>query len=327
MPSGLAIVAVRRDGPADRAGVVPGETIEAVDGVPLTGRERDAMVEMIKGAPGTRVSLALRIAAGGDLRHVEATRGKVESDSVPAVRTIAGAPRIGYLRLSQFSETTPSESRDALRSLVNDGAAAIVLDLRHNLGGVVQAAVDVASLFLPPDTLVCTARARDGAREYFTAVKDGFDPLTLPLVVLVDESSASASEILAGALQDHGRALVAGDRTYGKFLMQTLVPLAHRGALVRLTTARYVTPRGRSDQRGAARSLTAGLMPDVRVPLRSREESDALAIQFAREAGPAWKTFASRDSSPVAPDRQLATALELLRGAVAPAEPVSPRVN
>jgi carboxyl-terminal processing protease len=326
-PAGLLVTAVRRGGPADRAGLQPGDTIEKVGPVPVTGRERDAVVDMIRGPEGTVVELSVRPAAGGDARQVLATRAKVESDSVTAVRTFDGAPPVGYVRLSQFTENTAPEARDALRGLQGRGAAAIVLDLRRNLGGVVQAAVDVASLFLPPETLVCTARSRDGVKEYRTRVKDGFEPLALPLVVLVDEWSASASEILAGALQDHGRAVLLGTRTYGKFVMQTVVPLTLRGAAVRLTTARYATPHGRSDQKDAAHGSLGGLMPDVLLPLRSRDEDEALSIAFSRECGPAWAVLAGRDAVNDPPDRQLAGALALVRGGDAPAEPVSPRAN
>lgn len=327
VPAGLQIVAVRRDGPADSAGIVPGETIERVGDEPVTGRSRDAVIDMIKGAPGTTVELWLRPAGAGDLRRVVATRAMLDADMVPSVRVLAGAPPIGYLRLAQFTDTTAADARAALRSLVKDGAQSIVLDLRRNLGGVVQSAVDVASLFLPEGTLVCSARARDGSHEYHAAVKDSFEPLRLPLVVLVDESSASASEILAGALQDHGRALIVGERTYGKFVMQTVVPLANRGAMLRITTARYATPHGRSDQRDPAHDLAGGLMPDVRVPLGSRDEDDALRLEFGRQCGLAWKVLPGRDAHSGPPDRQLAAALELLRGGAAPAEPVAPRAR
>ena len=328
VPGGLLLVAVRRGGPADLAGVLPGETLERVGDVPLTGRERDAQVELIKGPTGSKAELWLRPAKGGELRHVTVTRAKVDLDTVPSVRTIEGPPAVGYLRLSQFSDTTGAEAREALRGVLARSPSAFVLDLRRNLGGVVQAAVDVASLFLPPGTDVCVVRSREGTRAYRTAVKDGFEPLAQPLVVLTDESTASASEILAGALQDHGRAVIVGERTYGKFLMQTIVPLTTRNAMLRLTTARYETPRGRSDQRDLARNRAGGLLPDVRVPLRSQDEQYALAIAFGRQAGPAWKVVEGRAASAAdAPDRQLAAALDLLAGRAPPAEPVPPRAE
>jgi carboxyl-terminal processing protease len=327
VPAGLLVVAVRRGGPAEAAGIEPGDTIEKVAGEPLTGRDRDAMIEAIKGLEGTTVALSVR-APSGDERAIAVTRGKVELDTVPAVRTFDGAPRIGYLRLSQFSDATTTEARDGLRTLTAQGVGGLVLDLRRNLGGVVQAAVDLASLLLPEDSLVCTSRARDGGHAYRTALHDGFEPIVaLPLVVLVDENSASASEILAGALQDHGRAALVGERTYGKFVMQTIVPLARRGAMLRLTTARYETPRGRTAQRDPDRGVLGGLQPDVRVPLRTADERRALEESFVRQAGLAWRVLPSHDRSAEPPDPQLAAALSLLRGGAAPPEPIPPRAN
>jgi carboxyl-terminal processing protease len=326
-PSGLLVVAVRGGGPADLVGVLPGDVIEKVGDVPVAGRGRDEMIELIKGPPDTRVALWLAATERGPARRVEPTRARLDLDTVPAARTIPGAPVVGYVRISQFADSTSSEAREAFASVVRGGATALVLDLRRNLGGVVQAAVDVASLVLPPDTLVCTARGRGGDRSYRTVEHDDFAPLDLPLVVLVDEASASASEILAGALQDHARATLVGARTYGKFVVQTVVPLSHRGAAMRITTSRYVTPRGRSDQRDPARDVLGGLQPDVRAPLLSRDESDALRTQFNRDAGLAWRVLTGRDPTEPAPDRQLAAALDLLRGGGAPAEPVSPRTD
>jgi carboxyl-terminal processing protease len=325
VPAGLLIVAVRRGGPADAAGVVPGETVERIGTEAVTGRGRDQVIDMIRGPEGTDVEMWLRAAPGGELRRVAMKRARLDLDTVPSVRTIEGAQRIGYLRLAQFTDTTAADARDAVSGMAAAGVSGIVLDLRRNLGGVVSSAVDVAGIFLPPGSLVCVSRARDGAHAYRTAEADAPPVVTLPLVLLVDESSASASEILAGALQDHGRAVLVGGRTYGKFVMQAIVPLADRGATLRLTTARYETPRGRSCQRDPHRGATGGLCPDVRVPLATDEEQRALGIEFARQAGPAWKVMDGRDPASDPPDPQLGAALALLRGGAAPAEPVPPR--
>jgi carboxyl-terminal processing protease len=326
-PNGMLVVAVRRGGPAEAAGIVPGDTIERVGDVPVIGRTRDEMIDLVKGPPSTPVTLWVLGAGAGQARRVEATRALVELDTVPAVRMLEGVPRIGYVRVAQFTDTTAADVRAALRTLASSSPEALVLDLRRNLGGVVQAAVDVAALFLPPDTLVCSVRSRDGLREHRTEKKDGFEELSLPLVVLTDGATASASEILAGALQDHGRAVVVGDRTYGKFVMQTIVPLGHRGAALRLTTAHYLTPLGRSDQRDPAHNLAGGLMPDVRVPLTTREEDVALREGFGRQCGLAWNVLPGRERGPATSDRQLAAAVALLRGADAPAEPVPARTD
>jgi carboxyl-terminal processing protease len=234
---------------------------------------------------------------------------------------------VGYVRVAQFTDTTAADVRKALRTLSAASPDALVLDLRRNLGGVVQAAVDVAALFLPPGTPVCSVRAREGVREHRTETKDGFDAVALPLAVLVDQGTASASEILSGALQDHGRCVLVGDRTYGKFVMQSIVPLSNRGAALRLTTAHYVTPRGRSDQRDPARGLAGGLMPDVRVPLLARAEDEKLVAEFDSQCGLDWNVLAGHDLSAATEDRQLDAAVALLRGADPPGEPVPPRAN
>jgi carboxyl-terminal processing protease len=325
-PTGMLVVGVRKGGPADKAGVGLGDVIEKVGGTPLTGRDRDAMIETIKGPEGTSVELSVRPAGGGEPRTLTTVRAKIEVDAVPSVRVLPGSPSVGYVRVGQFTDTTAADAREAFRTVVGQGARTLVLDLRHDLGGVVQAAVDVASLFLAPETLVCVSRSREGAREYRTAVKDGFEPLDLPLIVLVDRSTASASEILAGALQDHGRAVLVGERTYGKFVMQTIIPLAHRDAVLQLTTARYETPRGRSDQRDEVHGVPGGLMPDVYSSLRSKDEEYAVAVEFARQAGLAWKVLPGREATGAA-DRQLQAAIDLLRGGPAPADMVAPRTN
>ena len=322
---GLLVTAVREGAPADRAGVLPGDVIERVDGQPVTGRDLDQTVAMLRGEPGTSVAVDLR--RGGAALSLTVERALVPSDTVPAVRTIpgdaAGTAPVGYVRIEQFADTTAHDVRDALETFRRDGVGAVVLDLRQNLGGVVHGAVDVASLFLPEGAVVCVVRRREGGELQRTKTFEGFTPTDVPLVLLVDEQTASASEILSGALQDHGRAVLVGERTWGKFLVQTLVETRAEKSIVRLTTARYETPRGRSGPRDESRGPLAGLQPDVRVPLLSTAERDALRLTFAAQLGPHWKS-PPRDDRP-APDRALDAALALVRGGPPPAVRVSVR--
>jgi len=320
-PGGLQISAVRERSPADLAGVEPGDVFERVGDEILAGRDVDKMLALIRGEPGTSISVSFT--RDGEARSATIERALVPSDTVRAVQLLAGDPPLGYLRIEQFADTTAGEVRDALATLLRGGARGVVLDLRENLGGVVRGAVDVASLFLPPDTTVCVVRRREGGEVDSTRRPDGFEPVTLPLAVLVDENTASASEILAGALQDHGRAVLVGDRTWGKFLVQTLVETRSDGGVVRLTTARYETPRGRSAPRDEARGLLGGLQPDVRAPEISSVDRDLLRVEFSRQTGPRWKTLPGRVSGPRG--RALAAAVRLLRGGAPPAEPVPPR--
>lgn len=332
VPEGLWIVAVRVDGPADAAGILPGETLTAVDGEALTGRDVDGMVGLIKGPEGTDVALTVRAADGAE-RTVGVVRGAVGIDTVPAAFLIPspepGGLPVAYLRLSGFSEQSGEEVRRALDEMAQGGAAALVLDLRDNLGGVVSSAVGVASLFLPPGSVVCRTWTRGPERVYETpSVTDPHAPTDLPLVVLVNESSASASELLAGALQDHGRAVLLGERTFGKFLVQTLFELdSLPGAVARITTARYVTPRGRSAQQDRQNGVRGGMIPDVVVRMETAQR-DAMELAFARHLNPrTWRVAEGEEGVAAEPkdDPQLAAALALLRGGGPPAERVAAR--
>ncbi len=363
--AGMLVVAVYRNGPADRAGLEPGDLVTQVDDTSIVGMPLDQSITLVKGPEKSDVTLwIVRDAKTGeesraeenrrDGRSAEAvpktvTRGLVGLDTVPAVRLLVAPDGLGggvaYVRVAQFSETTPQEVRSALDDLIEgQGASSIVLDLRENLGGVVSAAVDLAGLFLPDDELVCVTRSRDGVRPYTVdrertervasqllgpgrdaddvrrAEGDASAPFDQPLVVLVDANSASASEILAGALQDHGRAVLVGERSYGKFLVQTLVELRSSEALVKVTTARYETPRGRSGQRNERTGVRGGIMPDVRVPLTDLQRRSVFEA-FREQAGPRWRVLDERDGSPSAADSQLNAALDLLREGRPPAEP------
>jgi len=323
---GLLVAAVYRDGPADRGGLEPGDVVTRVDDFDIVGVPLEESIVRVKGPEATDVTLWV-VRDGADAVPKVVTRGIVGLDTVPAVRLLAGpggGQGVAYIRVAQFSESTPDEVRDGLLDLVDaQGATSIILDLRQNLGGVVSAAVDLAGLFLPDGELVCVTRARDGERRYTidrgSEDGDAPAPFELPLVVLVDGGSASASEILAGALQDHGRAVLVGERTYGKFLVQTLLPLRASDALVRVTTARYETPRGRSGQRNERTGARGGIMPDVRVPLPT-EARLAVFTAFRDQAGPRWRVLDDREGAPSDEDAQLNSALDLLRGESAPAE-------
>lgn len=316
-PGGLRVTGVRDLGPAARAGIVPGEILESADGNALSGRDREELLRFLKGPVGTHVSIVVR-ALDGTPRTVAVERAQVALDTVPSVRLLPGSPAIGYVRIEQFSDSTIADVREAIADLRRDGAGAYVLDLRQNLGGVVRAAEAVASLFLPDGTLVCTTRRRDGAEEHRTRAEQVAPDVASPLAILVDESTASASEILAGALQDHGRGVLVGERTYGKFYVQTLVPTATSGAVVRLTTSRYETPSGRVLQRDEARGVAGGLLPDVHAAIPSREARAMLQLTFASQSGPHWRTL-PRGSEAEAMDAQLAAAVSLLRGGQPPA--------
>jgi carboxyl-terminal processing protease len=254
---GLRIIEVFKGSPAAKAKIVPGDVVVGVNGTSLKGRPRDQSVALIKGRTGTDVRL--RIAHGGHEREVTLTRSTI---SVPVVqtkeRTVAGR-KLAVIRLAQFSSGAHAELYAAVRRALSHKDKGIVLDLRKNPGGLVTEAQLVASAFLA-DGKVVTTKGRSVPTRTLNATGDPVAPRT-PLVVLVDRDSASASEIVAGALQDHRRAKLVGTRTYGKGVFQQVLELDNGGALD-ITAGQYFTPNGRN-LGGRGTSQGAGLSPDV----------------------------------------------------------------
>jgi len=255
---GLRVAQVFDGSPAKSAGIKPGDVIVAADGRSLKGRSEEASVELIKGPPGTDVRLTY--IHRGRKRTVTVTRATV---SVPVVAThlrrVAGL-KLGILALSQFSSGAHGEVDAGLRRLLRRGARGLVLDLRDNGGGLVKEAQLVASAFLRGGPIV-TTRGRDVPTRTLDAGDDPIAP-RLPLVVLVDGQTASASEIVAGALQDRHRALIVGRPTFGKGVFQELIGLTNGGALD-ITAGQYFTPSGRNLGGGGVRT-GKGITPDVR---------------------------------------------------------------
>ena len=223
---------------------------------------------------------------------------------------------IGYLRIVRFQENTAADLRTALAKLRKDGVRSLVLDLRSDYGGVLPASVAAADCFLSGGAVVIT-RGRNGDDPQ-AADADPDDMLEEPLVLLVDGTTASAAEILAGALQDHRRAVLVGERTYGKFLVQRIVPIRLQGeeVAVRLTTARYYTPFGRNLQRDDARGVRGGIVPDVPVAADDAQRK-AMDAAFEAQMGLDWDALPEGAEPP--PDVVLDRALAVLRDGAAAA--------
>ena len=232
--------------PAYRAGLRYGDRIDAVDGVSMHGKLSAEVRDKIRGPRGTEVKLSLTRAADGKSENVLIGRDAVSQPSVPDRYMIT--PDVGYIDMRRgFNSDTAAGLSAALNYLHAKGMKSLVLDLRDNPGGFLQQAKKVAEKFLPAPQLILTQKSRDGLNDQIYR-SENRDPDRTPLVILVDDFTASASEIVAGAMQDHDRALIVGQTSFGKGLVQSIIPLEY-GAGLTLTSAKYYTPSGRLIQR------------------------------------------------------------------------------
>ena len=264
----IKVISPIDDTPAQKAGLQAGDLIIRLDDTPVKGMSLNDAVARMRGEPGTDITLTIIRDGAEKPLKVTITRDVIK---VKSVRTQVLEPGFGYLRISHFQSRTAEDARAALQELKqdNDGRLeGLILDLRNNPGGILSAAVGVSDLFLDKGLIVYTEGRIDDSRLRFNAKPaDLLD--NAPVVVLVNAGSASASEIVAGALQDHKRAIIMGQKTFGKGSVQTVLPVSNAAAL-KLTTARYFTPSGRSIQ-------VSGIEPDValvRVKVESLEDEE-----------------------------------------------------
>lgn len=267
----LMIVAPIEDTPGDRAGLKSGDLILAVDGQPTKGMTASDAVRVIRGPKGTAVELLI-FSKGDTAAHtVSLTR-----DTIPVISVKSRELEPGYywIRLTQFSERTTTELAQALRDISKTGELkGIVLDMRNNPGGLLGQAVNVSDMFLR-DGMIVSMRGRNPENNQEFKAKAQAADIAAPMVVLINSGSASAAEIVAGALGDHSRALLVGEQTFGKGSVQSIYPLPD-GAGVKLTTAIYYTPNGKSIQ-------GEGITPDIVVPFED-QVADA-----DKEGAPTW---------------------------------------
>ena len=271
---GLAVLKVFDDSPAERAGIRAGELITAVDGRSIAGLNADVATSRIKGPPGSKVRLEVLTPRSGRARQLTVERAEIDVPVAESRMVDRGGEKLGVVTLYSFGQSgTHGELRQEVDRVLDRGARGIVLDLRGNGGGLLREAVLVASIFIEDGPIVST-RGRTKPEREFEAVGDAISG-DVPVVVLVDGGSASASEIVTGALRDRERAVVAGTRTFGKGVFQELEPLSNGGVLD-LTVGRYYLPSGEniSDK---------GIKPSVRAVDRQRTERDE-ALPVALDA-------------------------------------------
>ena len=283
-------------GPAARAGLLPGDELIEIGGETVEGMALGEVTGRTRGEAGTLMEMAVRRPGADEPLRFRLERSAIELAGLPPPRMMGGA--IGWIRIPQFDERTPEELDRALRELLNSGMRALVLDLRDNPGGLMQSAADSTARFLPRGARVAETRGRtEDDRRLFLA-RAPVRPFPGPMVVLVNEGSASAAEVMAGALQDHGRARLVGTRTFGKAMVQSILPLGEDWA-ARLTTAVYYTPKGRMIH-------GQGIEPDLPV---------AVSAEVRQSIWTGWQRAEERPQPPDAGirDPQMERALELLR--------------
>jgi len=287
----VTIIAPIDGTPAQKAGVEAGDEIIEVDGNPVSGKDLDETIDKLRGRPGTPVTIRVRREHYDDPLTFKLTRQKIQ---VASVRHEILEQSVAYLRLSQFNDTTADEVRIAIDEMMDDAQdqtgnmlTGMILDLRNNPGGILDSAVDISDLFLDEGVIV-SAAGRTPESRFVREARRGDILDGAAIAVLVNRGSASASEIVAGALQDHHRATIVGTRTFGKGLVQTVVPLS-KGRAIKLTTSHYYTPSGDSIN-------GIGVQPDVLVEGSGQHPNQSLNSVLDREG-----------------DLQLLEALEVLR--------------
>ncbi|HJS29456.1 MAG TPA: S41 family peptidase [Anaerolineales bacterium] len=266
----LTVISSFPGSPAEAAGLRPGDQIVGVDGEDMTGLDGNLVISRILGPTGTAVSLLILREGGETPFEVELTRQNIE---VPSVTSRMLEDGIGYIHLIKFGRDTTDELRNAIQTLLDDGARGLVLDVRDNGGGLLVTSVEVSSEFIS-DGVILYQEFADGTLEVHEAIKGGM-ATTIPMVMLVNGGSASASEILAGAIQDSGRATLVGTTTFGKGSVQNTIPLSEEGDAVRLTTARWLTPQKRQISE-------VGIQPDVVVELTEEDIEAGHDVQLEK---------------------------------------------
>ncbi len=328
----LKVVSPLEDTPAFNAGIEAGDEITAINGKTTLGITIDQAVLQISGKPDTDVTLTIKRIGKSEPIDFKLTRAMIRVVSVKGYKRDPEDPnrtrwlymidpdtKIGYVRVTQFQNDTAEELRKALQDLQNSGMRGLVLDLRFNPGGLLDQAVEMSDMFLDRGTIVST-RGRVVHRQEIQADRDTFIPNTMPMIVLVNQYSASASEIFSGAMKDLHRATIVGQRSFGKGSVQNILPLGEK-ALMKLTMSKYYLPEGESLHRNEG-SKTWGVEPDVIVDmtpnqiqslLANRRDVDVISRTSATQPAPTTAAAATKPDIEPLLDTQLDTALMLLR--------------
>jgi carboxyl-terminal processing protease len=306
----VTVVAPMEDTPGYKAGILSGDRIIKIDGKTTEKMSLQDAVKTLRGDPDTEVKITIFRPSNNQMKDYTLKRAVINIDMVKDINGKKefplGEDKIGYVRLVQFGEKTSDDLETALKKLKGQGMQALILDLRWNPGGLLEQAVDVCEKFLPRGELVVTTEGRNpsqNSRRY--ADRRGGDELhNIPVVVLVNLGSASASEIVAGCLQDLRRAVILGEKTFGKGSVQSILPLQD-GSALRLTTAKYYTPSHKVIHE-------QGITPDIFVPMTDEQERDIILRRTP--GGIESLDEKDRDRVAHARDPQLDRAMDVLKG-------------
>ncbi len=315
----LTVITPIVDSPAFKAGILVGDRIIKIDGDSTENMSIREAIKKLRGKIGTKITLT--VVHEGDINPVDITieRAKIHVNSIRGAHMVDNEYKIGYLAVTNFQENTVKDMDDAIQTMMKKGMQGLILDLRFNPGGLLNVAVEMVDKFLDKGVIVST-KGRDKTQNYvYQAHKKGTYP-NFPIAVLVNNGSASASEIVAGAIKDHRRGLLVGIRTFGKGSVQSLIPVEDGKAALKLTTARYYTPRGICIHE-------KGIEPDIKVPLTLTEtkalhEHMSAANINTKESEPGDKdkeavlkgTISQEKEKPAYIDIQLERAKDVLKG-------------
>ncbi|WP_340690761.1 S41 family peptidase [Hydrogenobacter thermophilus] len=297
MEKGRPIVVSPIEGtPAYKAGIRPGDIILEINGEDTSNMMLMDVVQKIRGKPGTKVNLTIMRKGLDKPLRFELERSLIKIESVRWTKF----EDVGYIRLSQFNDGAGAQMEKAIKSLLSEDVKGLVLDLRNDPGGLLTEAVNVAELFIPEGKLIVYTKSRDGEINKYFSRRKPIVPEDIPLVVLINKGSASASEIVTGALQDYKRAIIVGERSYGKASVQNIMPLED-GSAIKLTIAYYYTPLGRLIHK-------KGITPDVQVSMDEKQEEQLQeAIRQKRMQGDHHKLILLPELDP-----QLRKAIEII---------------
>lgn len=317
--SGLGIEVIVQDGiltvitpmlgsPAFSAGVMAGDKIIHIEGEPAERISLREAIKRLRGAPGTKVTITVMHPGETEPKDITIERGVVHLRSVRGVEMLDDDKKIGYIAITSFQEDTPEEFDNAIEDLLQKGMQALILDLRFNPGGLLDTSVEVADKFLEEGVIVST-KGRDKSQDHIYRAEKSGTYTNFPIVVLINKGSASAAEIVAGAIRDNNRGLLVGTTTFGKGSVQSLVPVEKGESAIKLTTAKYYTPSGKLIH-------NIGIAPDIVVELNTEETKNLQEYLSRLNNADSLK----KDNDEVAPsegkdyvDIQLQRALDVLR--------------